>query len=397
MAVSAQAGSVRDLTQRIELELIRPHASATETAKSRTGIGKYLLFLLIVICPTLLATVYYTFIAADQYASEARFIVRSPNHNAAGLLSGFLQSTGFVRSHDDSYAVADFIKSRTAVSQLAERNDLREIFNRPEADILSRYPQFWETGSGEGLYRHYLRFLKVEIDTSSGITTLEVRAFRAVDAHALTVALLDDAEALVNRLNDRARSDAIHYAKIEVSDAAAHLADAERRITEFRNREALVDPQKQSSSELELVEKLEAQVAAQTTQLSEIEKQAPDSPQIVALNARIAATELEIDQERARIVGDDSSMAPRIAQYEQLLLGRDLAAKMFDAASTSLENANIESQRKQLYLERIVQPNVPDRALYPKSLYTVLLVLSLSIAVYGCVHFLRVHIWEEAA
>ena len=78
MAVSAQAGSVHDLTQRIELELIRPHASATETEKSRTCIGKYLLFSLIVICPTLLATVYYTFIAADQYASEARFIVEAP-------------------------------------------------------------------------------------------------------------------------------------------------------------------------------------------------------------------------------------------------------------------------------------------------------------------------------
>jgi capsular polysaccharide transport system permease protein len=393
MAANARANNVHDLTQRIELELIRPHSNTPETRKSSPG-GKYLLFALIVICPTLFTTVYYLFFAADQYASETRFIVRSPNHSAAGLLSGFLQSTGFVRSHDDSYAVADFIKSRAAVSQLEQKDQLREMFARPEADFLTRYPRFWEGDSREGLYRHYLHFVNINIDTSSDITTLEVRAFRPDDAHAFAVALLEDAEALINRLNDRARLDAIHYAEKEVSDATARLADIERRITEFRNREAMVDPQKQSTTEFDLVGKLKGQAAAETTQLREVEKQAPDSPQITALQSRIAATELEIDHERARIVGSDGSMAPRIAQYEQLLLERDLAARMFEAASTSLENANIEAQRKQLYLERIVEPSTPDHALYPKSLYSILLVFAVSFAVYGCLHFLMLHVWE---
>jgi capsular polysaccharide transport system permease protein len=396
MPASARVNNVHDLTQRIELELIRPHADLSKDEKSSIAAGKYLLFVLIVICPTLVTTIYYYFIAADQYASEARFIVRSPNHAATGLLSGFLQSTGFARSHDDSYAVSDFIKSRSAASQLAQTHQLREILGRPEADFMTRYPRPWETDSSEGLYRRYLNFVKVDIDTSSGITTLEVRAFKAEDAHALAVALLEDAEALINRLNDRAHSDAIHYARLEVSDAGTRLADVEHQITEFRNREAMVDPQKQSTSELDLVQKLESQAAAQTTQLREVKRQAPDSPQIAALNARIVATELEIAKVRATIVGSDSSMAPRIEQYEHLLLERDLAARMFDAASTSLENASIEAQRKQLYLERVVEPNVPDRALYPKSLYSVLLALLLSVAVYCCIHFLKAHVWEEA-
>ncbi|MBP0645213.1 hypothetical protein J8J17_25825, partial [Mycobacterium tuberculosis] len=60
--------------------------------------------------------------------------------------------------------------------------------------------------------------------------------------------------------------------------------------------------------------------------------------------------ETQISMERARVVGGDASMAPLIAQYEQLLLQRELGMRMLESSSTSLENAKIEAQRQQLYL-----------------------------------------------
>ncbi|MCT6839257.1 MAG: Wzz/FepE/Etk N-terminal domain-containing protein, partial [Bifidobacteriales bacterium] len=81
--------------------------SQSEAAKARKDhwtirlmalLRRHVLLILMVILPTTLATVYYGVIASPQYVSETRFVVRSPNRNAAGLLSGFLQSTGFVRA-----------------------------------------------------------------------------------------------------------------------------------------------------------------------------------------------------------------------------------------------------------------------------------------------------------
>ncbi len=383
-------------TPTIALEVIEAWPSPPEGAATPQSSAGRILFLLIVVLPTVIAAIYFTMIAADQFASETRFMVRSPNHGATGFLSSFLQSTGFVRSHDDSYAVTEFIRSRSAVTQLAHDDGLRDIFARPEADFVMRYPLVFMTPTEEGLYRHYLHFVDVSTDSASGITTLEVRAFRAADAQVLATALLEHAEALVNRLNERARQDAVRSATAEVAEAGRRLADVQQQITDFRNHEAMVDPQHESTTRLDLVGKLTAQVAAERSQLREIEQQAPASPQIVALNARIAATAKEIDDERAAIVGSDQSMAPRIARYEELLLERDLAARMMDSATTSLENAKIEAQRQQLYLERIVEPNLPDRALYPHALFAVALIFAFSFAVYAIVFLLLVHIREQA-
>lgn len=356
-----------------------------------------LLLLLIVVVPGLLGAVYYGFICADQYVSETQFVVRSPNRNAAGLLSGFLQSTGFVRAQDDSYIVTEFIKSRAAVDALVKRDGLTGILSRPEGDILSRYPLPWAEANNEELYQHYLRFINVRTDSGSGVTTLDARAFRAEDAYRLANALVQHAEELINRLNDRAREDAIHYAQIEVNDSQARLSNMQKSLTDFRNREALVDPSKQSSAALDMIARLSDDLADSKARLSALELQAPQSPQGEALRARVAAMERQIRDERARIVGSDGSMAPRIAQYEQLLLEREMAAKMLTSATVSLENARIDAQRQQLYLERIADPNLPDHALYPKRFGSFLMLLAVCFATFWIVRFFMIQVYEHAA
>ena len=160
--------------------------------------GRLVLFLSVVVLPTVCAATYFTFIAADQYASETRFLVRSPQRASAGLISGFLQSTGFVRAQDDSYAITDFIKSRDAVVRLVEKGPSpRGVRPAGGRHAVARFPgPFWSgTIRLEALFRYYLGFIKVQTDNASGISTLEVRAFRPDDARNIAMALLDEAEA----------------------------------------------------------------------------------------------------------------------------------------------------------------------------------------------------------
>ncbi len=356
-----------------------------------------LLLIVMVIIPGLLGGIYYGFICADQYISETQFVVRSPNRNSAGLLSGFLQSTGFVRAQDDSYIVTQFIKSRAAVDALVEKDGLKEKLSRPEADFLSRYPLSWSEANGEGLFKHYLDIINIRTDTGSGVTTLSVRAFRAEDAQRLASALVQHAEELINRLNDRARADAIRYAQVEVSDSQVRLSNMQKTLTDFRNRESLVDPTKQSTAALDMIARLSDDLAASKTRLAALDEQAPQSPQGEALRARVTAMERQISEERAHIVGNDGSMAPRIAQYEQLLLEREMAAKMLTSATVSLENAKIDAQRQQLYLERIADPNLPDHALYPKRIVAFSMLLAICFACFWITRFFINQVYEHAA
>lgn len=384
--------------------LVNLRASVAESSGRLSGVvalaqrlRSNLLLLFMVVIPGLLGAGYYAFICSDQYISETQFVVRSPNRNAAGLLSGFLQSTGFVRAQDDSYIVSEFMKSRAAVDELAEKNGLKEILSRPEADFLNRYPLPWRQANNEELFQHYKDFVNVETNSGSGVTTLEVYAFRAEDAYNLANALVQHAEELINRLNDRARQDAIRYTQVEVTDSEARLAAMQKRLTDFRNRETLIDPSKQSAAALDLIARLSDDVADNKARLAALDAQAPQSPQVEALRANVAAMERQVSDERARIVGSDSSMAPRIAQYEQLLLEREMAAKMLASATTSLENAKIDAQRQQLYLERIANPNLPDHPLYPKRIRSFLLLLAICGACYWIVRFFTNQVLEHAA
>ena len=166
-----------------------------------------------VVLPMAIASIYFFFIASDQFTSEARFIVRSTSGANSGGLTSLMQGQKLSRAADETYAVNEYMVSRDAVDALVKDANLRGVLSRDEADIFNRFPNFYERDNKEMLFKHFLRFVKVDVDEDSGISTLYVRAFRPDDAQALASALLRNGEVLVNKLNERAHIDALNYAK----------------------------------------------------------------------------------------------------------------------------------------------------------------------------------------
>ncbi len=85
-----------------------------------------LMFLLVVILPTALASIYFGFIASDRFVAESSFVVRSAKQPLGGGLGSLLQMTGIARSQDDAYSVQEYIQSRDAVAALQQRVNLRK-------------------------------------------------------------------------------------------------------------------------------------------------------------------------------------------------------------------------------------------------------------------------------
>src|SRR5690349_15086575 len=70
--------------------------------------AKNWLFLVTVVVPTLIAILYYGFIASDVYISESKFVVRSPDKPAVSGLGVILKSAGFANAGDELYAAQSF-------------------------------------------------------------------------------------------------------------------------------------------------------------------------------------------------------------------------------------------------------------------------------------------------
>jgi len=356
-----------------------------------SGINR--LFLATVVVPTLLAILYFGLIASDVYISESRFIIRSPQQQTITSLGAILQGAGLTRSQDDTYTVHDFILSRDALRKLDTQLKLSQSYG--EGDFLSRFPELDMDNSFEALHRYYQKQVSVQLDTLSSISTLRVRAFNADEAHRINQMLLDMGEALINQLNERSRQDMIRYAQAEVDVAEENARAAALAVSRYRSEKTVFDPEKQSALQLQQVSRLQDELIAAKSQLAQVRSLAPKNPQVSVLQRRVGILEAEIQKETAKVAGGERSLSSKAAEYERLALNRAFSDKQLAIALASLEQARNEAQRKQLYLDRIVEPGRPDVAVEPRRLRNVAATLALGLVAWGVLSLLIAGVKEH--
>ena len=372
-------------------------------SRAGAGIGAFfrsinIWFWAIVGLPTLIAGVYFFAIASDLYLSEVKFLVRGPTKGPSSAISALLSSQAIAGASEDTFAVHEYLLSRDAVRRLERENDLRTLLSRPEGDLITRFPglMFWRDDF-EALYKAYSRFVSVEIDSMSGVSTLQVKAYRPEDAQRIAQALLGFSEQLVNTLNERARHDALAVFQREVENVEQRIAGIQAQLTAYRVKEKMLDPKSASAGPIELVAQMNGQLANAKGQLAEVLKNSPNSPQIPLFRTRIAALEKLIVEERAKITGGTNSVAAALSEYERLDVRRLLAEKHLASAFTSLEAARLEAQRQQLYLETIAEPNLADYPLYPKRIVSFAMIVVSCLLTYGIVWLLVAGVREHAS
>lgn len=340
-------------------------------------------FLVVVVLPTLLAMIYYFLIATPRYVSEARFVVRAPAQTQPSALGVALSGVGITSGATDAFTVHEYINSRDGLNDLGRTNDLREIFGAPGADLFSRYPRPWEDVSDEGLYRAFQRFVTVGYDSQTGISTLSVEAFSPQDAQRLTEAMLQGGERLVNRLNERSATDAVTDALRAQRQARERIATAQQALAAFRNNREFIDPTRAATESSSLIVALLETLANLRAERSQIASQAAQSPQLASVDSRIAAYEQQVAAERSKIAGTSGSLASQVGTYEDLVMARELADRELTQATATLLAAEQDVRRQRLYLDRVVNPNLPDRAEEPKRFLAVLTVLLTTLMMYG--------------
>lgn len=333
--------------------------------KSAINIFKNKLLLLTTVIPTILAVLYYGFVASDIYVSESRFVIRSPERAATSPLGLILKGAGFSKAEDDSYTVQDYILSRDALSALDTELEIKKSYSSASVDPFSRFSGLDWDDSFEAFFFYYKKKVSVQLDSASSITTLTVRAFNPDAAQKVNQRLVDLSESLVNKLNERGRQDMIRFASDEVSEAKNKAKAAALALSNYRNAKGVIDPEKQSSIPLQQIAKLQDELTMARSQVAQLEKIAKNNPQLPVLRQRVKLLEDEIDAETKQVAGGVRSLAGKAPEYQRLVLEKEFSDRMLASALSTLEQAKNEAQRKQLYLERIVLPNKPDHAMEP--------------------------------
>lgn len=340
-------------------------------------------FIALVLIPTAVAAVYFLMIASPRYVSEAQFIVRSSEERTVSSLGAALEGVGIGGQSANAHAVLEYIKSPDGLAELSRTVDVRGAYARPGIDAFSRLPRPFSDSSNETFRKQFNSYITVGYDSQTGISTLRVQAFAAADAQRIADGLLNGGEALVNRLSERSSADAVAQAERNVIEAQARLDRSLGALTAFRNREGIIDPTSSARASGELVGQLSLNLATMQAERNQIAMDTPNSPQLPIIDGRIRALERQIAIERAKIVGDASSLAPRISSYENLQTEREFSERLLASSTAALNAAQLTARSKRLYIDRIVNPDRPDRAVEPQRLLSLLTVFASLMLIYG--------------
>ncbi|WP_246167345.1 hypothetical protein [Sphingomonas piscis] len=339
---------------------------------------------------------YFGFLASPVYISESKFVVRSPEKPQATGLGIVLQTAGFTSGQNEIYAAQSYAVSRDALRAVNQNNRFARAYGSEDIFILDRFNPLGINGSFEDLYEYFRTKVLLLNDATTSISTLTVRAYNPQEAQRINQRLLAMSEATVNRLNTRGREDRIRNAQEEVVKAQAQAQASAVALAAYRNLSGVVDPEKQAEVQLQMISKLQDSLIVARTELAQLQQYAPSNPRIPVMRTQIASIERDIAREMGRITGNRGSLAQTAVRYQRLVLENELANKQLTASLGSLEQARNEARRQEAYVERIVQPSLPDAPMEPRRLRGILATLALSLVAYGILKMLLAGVKEHA-
>jgi capsular polysaccharide transport system permease protein len=327
-------------------------------------------FYVFVIVPAIVAVLYLTFVASDQYIAETRFAVRSLQSDGGTdkASTSLLGSSAVpVMADQDAYIVVGYIHSRAIVDDLSSTIDLRSIFRRPEADFWARLKA---DASIEDLVKYWDVMVETYVDRPSGIVTVAVKAFRPDDALLLSRAVLMASEKLVNDVSARARADAMRAAEDEVRRYEAQVRDALLALRSFRDREGFISPTTEATSTSTLLmQVMSEKIKLQNDLFVASRAMSPNAPTVQTMRSRLENVDRQIDQLKAQLAShstDGRPLSKSLVKFEELELQRTFAEKLYSMAQDALERARMRAERQNLYISEFVQPSLPQQPTYPQ-------------------------------
>jgi capsular polysaccharide transport system permease protein len=330
-------------------------------------------FVLCVILPALIASGYFALIESDEYVSEAHFTIRkaaqseSPISNAISSVSASMgMGGGNSLTTQDVFIVADYIRSRTIIQDIGGRSLLFQAYARPDIDWLSRLSS---SAPLEKVWKYWKKKVRADIDTPSGIITLDVRSFTREDAQHLAQAILKSSEALVNDISERSRRDALIRAQSEVKRAEDRLRKARADLLVFRNKSKLIDPMLNATSIGDSISKLmQDRLSLESNRAALGKSVSSDAPTLRVLNGQIATINQQIADLQDQLTSQTKSdtISSQLGGYESRQLEVQFAEGLYSAAKDSYEAARREQDKQQLYLVTIDKPSMPEKPTYPR-------------------------------
>ena len=342
-------------------------------------------FILMVLAPTVAASIYYSSVATDQYMTETRFALKSGESSVLDAFSG-IAGISASQQAQDSQIITAYIKSRAMVEALDAAFDFRKLYGSQSVDYFSRFDA---KDRIEDMVKYWNRRVDAVLETQSGIITVEVRAFTAEDSLKITRKIIELSEALINQMSERSRQSTLRQSREELDRAQANLSAASNAMQKMRNTEGILDATLVAQAANQVLVALKIELGAREQELAVgAGYLTPDAPQTRMLNARMANIREQIAKINAQLtdptsgllqpamgadgkpIAPSNSLARSMSILERVQVDLTLAQQQYAGAAANYESARVDSETQKAYLTPFLLPTLAQKPIYPKRLWS---------------------------
>ncbi|MCF2870957.1 sugar transporter [Octadecabacter sp. G9-8] len=367
---SAQTGAPKQKKIKPAARIIEVPPMASPARLRRRHWGMIFSLVCHVCIPLLIAGWYIWDRAEDRYASTVGFTVQQEQApSLASPLTDAFSALGGAGGSMDADILYEYLHSQQLVEAIDAQFDLRGHYGQFHATdpIFALAPD----ATLEDMVDYWPRILKISYDENSGLIELQTLAYTPEIAQNIAHAVLSNSQALINDLNAQSRQDTMRYAQEDLTNAQTLLSEARGALVAFRTRTQIVDPATDLAGRLGIVNTLQQQLAEALVDYDLLSQSTGErDPRIVQAQGRIDVIRTRLTQERANVArGQDSETGEDyptlLAQYEELIVRREIAEQSFRVALSSMEAARADAARQSRYLAAYITPTLPQSASYP--------------------------------
>lgn len=341
----------------------------------------------IAILASVLAAVYWGFIASDRYVSEAHVVVQktdlavAPSLEVSSLLSNI--SGG---SNTDQLLLRDHLLSVDMLQKLEARLKLRAHFSDRQHDVLSR---MWsEDEPLEWFHRYYLSRVSVDFDEHAGVLIIKSQAYDAKTAHAISAMLVEEGERFMNGMAHRLAQAQVDFLDTQVQAMNQRSLQARQAVLAFQDKHGILSPQGSAENLVGIINDLETQlVSLQARRSAMLGYLMEDSPDIVELDQQIAAIEKQIAREQRRLTSPTGQpLNAVVEEFQRLQLKAEFAQEVYKMALGALEQGRVEATRTLKKVSVLQSPTRPQYPLEPRRFYNTVVFVLVALLLAGIVH-----------
>jgi capsular polysaccharide transport system permease protein len=351
------------------------------------------------VLPALIVVGYIAFGISNQYTAEARLAVRGGEQVSADPISALTGMASFTQAQD-TLIVVNYVKSRAIVEELDRSIGLREMFS--QVDWLSR---FHTKDPVEDLVKYWRWKIKTNVESPSGIITIQVSAFSPQDALKIANAVVSASEQLVNSMSTRATRDAMAQARNELTRAERRLGDVRVALQNLRNSQATLNPRRTAEGINKLIGELRLERArleddANSAKRSQV---LDEAPQMQLLHIRIQVITDQIGELEHQLTSNADgpsagTVSGKITRFDEIELERQIAEKQYTLATESFERARVNAERQKVYLTTFVVPLLPHDVAWPRQRFLLsILGLAAVAGLYWLGNFVVTHLFGRRA